>query len=71
MVTKSILRSYGDEICSYCLCLSVELDAVGFSEAGVMWFSTIDQFAFEKRDVRVKVSLYEVLPISQDEKHNP
>ncbi len=42
MVSKSILRSYGDEICSYCLFLSAELDAVGFLEAGVILFSDID-----------------------------
>ncbi len=42
MVSKSILRSYGDEICSYCLFLSAELDAVGFLEAGVILFSAID-----------------------------
>lgn len=54
-----------------CSCLR-ELDAVGvFPEAGVMWFRAIDSFVFEKRDMRVQVSLYEVVPISQGEKHNP
>lgn len=56
-----------------CACLR-ELDAcwvVFFSEAGVMWFRAIDSFVFEKRDMRVQVSLYEVVRISQDEKHNP
>lgn len=37
VVSKSILHCYGDEICSYCLCLSAK-----FWEVGVMLFSSID-----------------------------
>lgn len=53
------------------LLLFVFICGVGLLKAGVMLFSAIDQFVFEKQDVRVKVSLYEAMPISHQEKHNP